>query len=87
MGADRELRRAQAAYVGALHRLASAMTAFDDADVVLALHPSGEIPPWSESDYRSMTAAATAWTDVVKLRREYDAARRTAGHPETWPHA
>jgi hypothetical protein len=78
MGADRDLRQAQAAYVGALHQLASAMTAFDDADVALAPYPSGEIPPWSESDYRVMTAAAQAWADVVKLRQEYDAAGPTA---------
>ena len=82
MGADRDLRRAQAAYVGALHRLASAMTAFDDADIALAPYPNGEIPAWSDSDYRVMAAAAQAWAEVVTLRREYDAARRTAGLSE-----
>lgn len=78
MGAERDFHQAQAAYVAALQRLASAMTAFDDADVALSPRPSGEIPPWSDDDYRVMAAAAQAWADVVRLRAVYDGARESA---------
>ena len=84
---EREVRRARAAYVGALRRLAGAMTSFNAAAVPLDPEPGGQIPPWTDADAQVMEQCATAWQEIVARRREYDSAVRALGATGERPYA
>jgi hypothetical protein len=84
---EREVRRARAAYVGALRRLAAAMTSFNAAAVPLDPEPGGQIPPWSAEEAEVMERCATAWQHIVAWRREYDSAVRALNETGERPYA
>ena len=84
---QREVSRARAAYLGALLRLAKAMTAFNEANVPLDPDQTGKIIAWSRRDVAVMKACADAWPAVVEARRLYDALLRDLGRPQERPYA
>lgn len=84
---EREVRRTRAAYVGALRRLAIAMTRFNGASVPLDPEPGGQIPSWSAADTEVMEGCATAWHEIVARRRDYDSAVRALGATGERPYA
>ena len=86
-GPERDARRARAGYLGAVRELARAMAAFERCDVVMLPGPDGRIAIWTDEQFTVMDGCAQAWGAVVARHREYRSALRTAGHPETWPHA
>ena len=75
-GHEREARQARAAYLGALHRLAQAMTAFNNANVPLEPDGHGRIGAWTAQHVAIMSSCAEAWPAVVARRRAYDATQR-----------
>ena len=78
---DREAKLARAAYLGALQRLAKAMTDFNEAEVPLEPDERGELRPWTRAHVQVMRACAQAWPEVVERRREYDARVRALRRP------
>ncbi|HEX6871471.1 MAG TPA: hypothetical protein VF163_10275 [Micromonosporaceae bacterium] len=80
-GLDREVRQARARYIGALRRLASAMTAFERAQVPLEPAADGQLPLWTVAHHDVMAECAGAWAFVVDQRRAFEAAVREADHP------
>ncbi len=84
---EREVTRARSAYLGALRRLANAMTAFHDATVPLDPDERGRLSPWTHEHVVVMRACATAWPAVVEARRRYDALVRDLGRPASRPYA
>jgi hypothetical protein len=86
-GHERDARRARVAYLGAVRQLAQAMAEFERVEVPLYPGIDRRIPDWTTEQTKVMVACAAAWTLLVAQRRAYESAVRTAGHPETWPHA
>jgi hypothetical protein len=86
-GHERDVRRARAGYLGAVRELARAMAEFERVDVPMLPGADGRIAVWSDEQEAVMDGCALAWPAVVDRHREYRSALRTAGHPETWPHA
>jgi hypothetical protein len=84
---QREVTRARSAYIGALRRLAQAMTAFHDAGVPLDPDQRGELTGWTRDQVEVMRACAKAWPAVVEARRLYDALVRDLGRPASRPYA
>ena len=84
---QREVVRARSAYIGALRRLAGAMTAFHDARVPLDPDERGQLTAWSREHVTVMRACAEAWPAVVEARRLYDALVRDLGRPASRPYA
>jgi hypothetical protein len=84
---EREVRRARSEYLAALHRLALAMTAFNDAQVPLHPDGHGRLEAWTREHVAVMRACGTAWPEVVEARRTYDAFLRDLGRPAARPYA
>jgi hypothetical protein len=84
---QREVTRARSAYIGALRRLAQAMTAFHDARVPLDPDERGQLTAWTREHVTVMRACAEAWPAVVESRRLYDALVRDLGRPASRPYA
>jgi hypothetical protein len=87
MNLQREVVRARSAYVGALKRLARAMTDFDDAEVPLDPDEHGQLPPWTREHVAVMRTCAAAWPELVEARRVYDALVRDLARPASRPYA
>ncbi len=84
---QREVTRARSAYIGALRRLAGAMTAFHHAQVPLDPDERGQLAGWTREHVTVMRACAEAWPAVVEARRLYDALLRDLGRPASRPYA
>jgi hypothetical protein len=84
---QREVTRARSAYVGALRRLAQAMTDFHDARVPLDPDERGQLTTWTSEHVAVMRACAEAWPAVVEARRIHDALVRDLGRPASRPYA
>jgi hypothetical protein len=84
---QREVTRARSAYIGALRRLARAMTTFHDAQVPLDPGERGQLAAWTHEHVTVMHACAEAWPAVVEARRVYDALLRDLGRPASRPYA
>lgn len=84
---QREVTRARSAYLGALRRLARAMTAFHEARVPLDPGERGQLSAWTREHVTVMRECAEAWPAVVEARRMYDALVRDLGRPASRPYA
>jgi hypothetical protein len=84
---QREVTRARSAYIGALRRLAQAMTAFHEAQVPLDPDERWQLTAWTREHVTVMRACADAWPAAVEARRVYDALVRDLGRPASRPYA
>jgi hypothetical protein len=73
---DRQLSEARNAYLAAVHRLLKAMGAFNSSAFPLDPGPDVEPVPWTRRHVEIARASETAWRDVLRTRRSWDALRR-----------
>jgi hypothetical protein len=83
---EREARRAQAAYLGQATKVLEALHRLTELNIVL-IDEHGNIPSWTPDQLKAVRTCATAWTDLVGRRRDYDDVSRYIATPEAWPHA